>query len=80
MFPGLALSTCAILPLFVCEFSVLLVAAWVLRPIGRLAASDGWYDLTVTCAAEAGALWRYAGKVETGRQGRTDPAIGAMRP
>ncbi|WP_443027643.1 phospholipase domain-containing protein [Sphingomonas sp. RIT328] len=44
-----------------------------------LAASDGWYDLTVTCTADAQALWRYAGKVETGRQGRTDPAIGTMR-
>lgn len=45
----------------------------------RLSKSDNWYDLAVTVAGEEGALWRYAGKVENGRAGRTDPAIGAMR-
>jgi phospholipase C len=43
-----------------------------------LAASDLWYDFTLTDTASADSLWRYAGRVETGRPGRTDPGIGAM--
>ncbi|GAA0298714.1 phospholipase C, phosphocholine-specific [Sphingomonas oligophenolica] len=45
----------------------------------RLSKSDNWYDLSVTTGSKDGALWRYAGKVENGRPGRTDPAIGMMR-
>jgi phospholipase C len=45
----------------------------------RLSKSDNWYDLSVTTGSKDGALWRYAGKVENGRPGRTDPAIGVMR-
>lgn len=43
-----------------------------------LAASDNWYDLTVTLASEPRFLRRFAGKVETGKSGRTDPGIGMM--
>lgn len=44
-----------------------------------LAASDNWYDLAVTLDGDAAFLRRFVGKVETGRAGRTDPGIGAMR-
>jgi phospholipase C len=43
-----------------------------------LDASDHWYDLSVTLATESRFLRRFAGKVETGKTGRTDPGIGAM--
>lgn len=43
-----------------------------------LAASDLWYDISLTDAADADSLWRYAGRVENGKPGRTDPGIGAM--
>lgn len=43
-----------------------------------LGASDHWYDLTVTLASEPRFLRRFAGKVETGKPGHTDPGIGAM--
>ncbi|CAH0351185.1 Non-hemolytic phospholipase C [Sphingobium sp. CECT 9361] len=45
----------------------------------RLSKSDNWYDLSVTLGSDDAALWHYAGKVENGRPGRTDPAIGVMR-
>jgi phospholipase C len=45
----------------------------------RLAASDHWYDLAVTLVDDPMFLRRFAGKVETGRAGRTDPGIGIMR-
>ncbi|WP_156447741.1 phospholipase domain-containing protein, partial [Caulobacter sp. CCH5-E12] len=49
------------------------------REIGlHLAASDLWYDFTLTDTTNADSLWRYAGRVETGRPGRTDPGIGTM--
>jgi len=49
-----------------------------------LDASDNWYDLGVTVDGTAGDgaqafLRRFAGKLETGRTGKTDPGIGAMR-
>jgi len=47
--------------------------------VWRLAASDNWYDLTVTVDGDAHFLRRFAGKVETGRPGRTDPGIGTMQ-
>ena len=44
-----------------------------------LAASDNWYDLSVTVDRDPHFLRRFAGKVENGRAGRTDPGIGPMR-
>lgn len=41
--------------------------------------SDHWYDLLVTADGDAAFLRRFAGKIETGRTGKTDPGIGAMR-
>jgi phospholipase C len=49
-----------------------------IRDVWTLAASDGWYDLSVTLAAGT-FLRRYAGHVETGKPSKTDPAIGSMR-
>ncbi|GHD92152.1 phosphocholine-specific phospholipase C [Streptomyces naganishii] len=40
-----------------------------------LAASARWYDLTVTDEGEAGFVRRFAGHVENGRPGVSDPAI-----
>jgi phospholipase C len=40
-----------------------------------LQSSHSWYDLTVQ-AAESNAIWRYAGRVETGRPGYSDPMLG----
>jgi len=48
-------------------------AAWA------LAASDNWYDIGVHIEGVAGFARRFAGKVENGRAGRTDPGIGAMQ-
>jgi phospholipase C len=45
----------------------------------QLAASDHWYDFAVTLDGDAAFLRRFAGKIETGRAGRTDPGIGPMR-
>lgn len=45
----------------------------------RLSASDNWYCLSVTAGSKDDAFWQYAGKLENGRSGRTDPAIGTMR-
>lgn len=44
-----------------------------------LLASDDWYDISVTRADDANFLRHFAGKVETGRAGKTDPGIGAMQ-
>lgn len=44
-----------------------------------LTASDHWYDITVSAEGDAAWLRRFAGKVDTGRPGRTDPGIGAMQ-
>ncbi|MFE9095721.1 phosphocholine-specific phospholipase C [Streptomyces sp. NPDC007264] len=40
-----------------------------------LEASRRWYDLTVTCDADPSFLRRFAGHVENGRPGVSDPAI-----
>lgn len=45
----------------------------------RLGPSDNWYDLTIRTDSEPAFLRRFAGKVENGRAGRTDPGIGPMR-
>ncbi|HZF46658.1 MAG TPA: phospholipase domain-containing protein, partial [Sphingomonadaceae bacterium] len=44
-----------------------------------LDATQGWYDVTVTCANAEGFLRRFAGKVDNGRAGLTDPGIGDLR-
>lgn len=44
-----------------------------------VARSDHWYDLTITTESDPHFLRRFAGKLDDGRAGRTDPAIGAMR-
>ena len=36
----------------------------------------GWYDVTITCDAEAAFLRRLAGHVENGRPSVTDPSMG----
>lgn len=54
-------------------------AGSVLRDRRTLASSDLWYDLSVRCAADERFLRRFAGHLETGLPGRTDPAIGRMR-
>lgn len=43
-----------------------------------LESSHHWYDLAVTVEGSAGYVRRYAGRVETGKTGRTDPLIGAV--
>ena len=40
------------------------------------AASSGWYDLSVVVAGHEGFERRYAGRVETGEWGTSDPALG----
>lgn len=47
-----------------------LVHAWPLAETGN------WYDLSVRAAHLPGFLRRYAGRVETGRDGISDPAMG----
>jgi phospholipase C len=44
-----------------------------------LTASDHWYSLTVCAEGLPNFLRRFAGRVETGRAGRTDPGIGLMQ-
>ncbi|AKA06508.1 phosphocholine-specific phospholipase C [Streptomyces noursei] len=46
----------------------------VTRPVD-LTASKRWYDLTVTADTDAGFLRRFAGHVETGKPGVSDPAL-----
>lgn len=41
-----------------------------------LAKSGGWYDLAVTAAGDPDFLQRYAGRVENGRPGVSDPEMG----
>jgi phospholipase C len=41
-----------------------------------LAPRHGWYDLTVTTPADPRFLQRFAGRLETGRHGVSDPALG----
>ena len=40
------------------------------------AASHGWYDFAVTVSGVDGFEQRYSGRVETGKDGYTDPAMG----
>ena len=41
----------------------------------RLGRSHQWYDFSVTVAGESHYLRRYAGRVETGKSGFSDPAM-----
>jgi len=41
-----------------------------------LSASHGWYDFSVTIDGDDRFLRRYAGRVETGKPGFSDPAMG----
>lgn len=50
-----------------------------IQDVWKLAASDCWYDLSVSLPASATFLRRYAGHVESGNASKTDPAIGSMR-
>ncbi|MEW1780330.1 phosphocholine-specific phospholipase C [Streptomyces sp. NPDC086777] len=50
-------------------------AGAVVRHIVHLNHSDRWYDLTVTSEADAGFVRRFAGHVENGEPGVSDPAI-----
>ncbi|WP_042301125.1 phosphocholine-specific phospholipase C [Paraburkholderia kururiensis] len=58
---------------------------WRVRAKGRveadwpLSASDAWYDLTVSAPDHPDFCRSFAGHVETGRPGRTDPALGRTR-
>jgi phospholipase C len=53
----------------------------VLKPGGRaenawdLTVTQGWYDLQVTCEGLPGFAHRFAGRIETGRDSMTDPAM-----
>lgn len=42
----------------------------------RLGQSHHWYDFSVTVAGEGGFLRRFAGRVETGKSGFSDPVMG----
>lgn len=42
-----------------------------------LSGSASWYDFVVTCDALPGFVRRFAGRVETGRDGLSDPAMAA---
>lgn len=42
----------------------------------RLSASHGWYDLSVRCDEASGWLRRLAGRMESGRDSISDPAMG----
>jgi phospholipase C len=55
------------------ELGVVSQATTVSWPVS---ASGFWYDFSVTSATLPGWLRRFAGRVETGRHGITDPALG----
>jgi phospholipase C len=38
----------------------------------------GWYDLTITAAADPGFAYRLAGHVDDGRDSATDPRMGGL--
>jgi len=50
-------------------------AGATVRHTFRLAKSRRWYDLTVTSDADPAFLRRFAGHVENGRTGVSDPAV-----
>ncbi len=44
-----------------------------------LATSHGWYDITITVKGLADFESRYAGRVETGRNSKTDPQMSGLQ-
>jgi phospholipase C len=56
-------------------WTVELAPGKVADKVWNLGASRGWYDLLVTCEGEPAFARRYAGRVETGRDSITDPAM-----
>lgn len=46
--------------------------------IVQLADSHNWYDVTVTLGDDVAGFWKYAGRVETGEVGFTDPQMGHL--
>ena len=57
---------------------MLLPAAGKKEVVVKLAGSHGWYDLSVHVEGSEGFEERFAGKVETGVEGQTDPLMGRM--
>jgi phospholipase C len=58
-------------------FSLELHAEQIPRSVHwNLQSSGYWYDFSITCPALPGWLRRFAGRLETGRDGLTDPALG----
>ena len=62
------------------------IGTYTLRPgesaqhRASLASQHGWYDLTVTASdGTAAAVRQFAGRLEDGKDGRTDPLIGGER-
>ena len=51
------------------QFAYGAAASW------NLAATHGWYDLLVTSEAEPAYARRFAGRLETGKDSITDPAM-----
>lgn len=43
-----------------------------------LAKSSMWYDIVLTSPDDTDFLWQFAGRVETGHPGQTDPAMGVV--
>jgi phospholipase C len=43
-----------------------------------LSGSYGWYNFSITVKGRQGFEERFAGRVETGREGRTDPLMGGV--
>jgi phospholipase C len=43
-----------------------------------VADSGNWYDFVVTCAASPGFVRRFAGRMETGKDAVSDPAMGVI--
>jgi phospholipase C len=64
---------------FVQQLKVVVASGSEGRNLWRLGKSNRWYDLAVTLVGHPGFARRFAGKVETGAHGWTDPAIGLMR-
>ena len=58
--------------------TVLLRAGESTRRTWVLSRTRGWYDLTVTVAGADGAVQRFAGHVESGRDSITDPNMGGL--
>lgn len=56
--------------------SISLSAGQNLEWVQDLSASNSWYDFSFRCSNDAQFLWQFAGHVESGKAGRTDPVLG----